>query len=74
MHAFTSSHLRTDCLDRHVVFAPSKNNQYAAAGFPSISDAIASGNATEVYNQVAIVTYFVRGALATLKDFGNFFA
>jgi hypothetical protein len=57
-----------------VVYAPSKNNQYAAAGFPSIGDSIASGNATDISNQVAIVTYFIRGAIATLKEFNNFFS
>ena len=58
---------------RHIVYAPSKNNQYAADGFPSISDAIADGNSTEIFYAVAIATYFVRGALATLKEFENFF-
>ena len=51
-----------------------KSNQYAAAGFPAISDAIASGDITEINNQVAIATYFVRGALSTLKQFNNFFS
>jgi hypothetical protein len=59
---------------RHIVYAPAKNNQYASSGFPAISDAIASGNATEIEHQVAIATYFVRGALSTLKEFNNFFS
>jgi len=59
---------------RHIVYAPAKNNQYAASGFPAISDAIASGNVTEINKQVAIATYFVRGALSTLKEFNNFFS
>jgi hypothetical protein len=57
---------------RHIIYAPAKNNQYAAAGFPTITDAIASGNITEINNQVAIATFFIRGALSTLKEFNNF--
>ncbi|CAF3820340.1 unnamed protein product [Rotaria sp. Silwood1] len=59
---------------KHIVFAPAKDNQYAASGFPAISDAIFSNNQTEIEYQVAIATYFVRGALSTLKDFNNFFS
>lgn len=59
---------------RHILYAPSKNNQYAATGFPAISDAIASGDITEIEHQVAIATYFIRGALASLKEFNNFFS
>jgi hypothetical protein len=57
---------------RHIIYAPAKGNQYAAAGFPAISDAIASGDITEINNQVAIATYFVRGASSTLKQFNKF--
>jgi hypothetical protein len=60
------------CYLRHVIYAPAKTNKYAAAGFPSIGDAITSGNQTEINNQVAIATYFVRGALSTLKEFNKF--
>ena len=59
---------------RHILYAPAKNNQYAASGFPAISDAIAGDNGTEINNQVAIATYFIRGALSTLKEFNNFFS
>ncbi|CAF4516396.1 unnamed protein product, partial [Rotaria sp. Silwood2] len=59
---------------KHIVYAPAKINQYAADGFPAISDAIVSGDSTEIANQVAIATYFVRGALSTLKEFNNFFS
>ncbi|CAF1229294.1 unnamed protein product [Rotaria sordida] len=59
---------------KHIVFAPSKDNQYAASGFPTISDAIFNNNQTEIEYQVAIATYFVRGALSILKDFNNFFS
>ncbi len=62
------------CNLRHIIYAPAKNNLYAASGFPAISDAIVSGNITEINNQVAIATYFVRGALSTLKEFNNFFS
>ncbi len=60
------------CYLRHIIYAPAKTNQYAASGFPAIGDAIVSGNTTEINNQVAIATYFVRGALSTLKEFNNF--
>jgi hypothetical protein len=33
---------------------------------------MASGNSTEIEQQVAIATYFIRGALSTLKEFSNF--
>lgn len=59
---------------RHIIYAPARDNQYGATGFPAITDAIASGNATEITNQVAIATYFLRGAISTLKEFNNFFA
>ncbi|CAF1641949.1 unnamed protein product, partial [Rotaria sordida] len=59
---------------KHIVFAPAKDNQYAASGFPTISDAIFNNNQTEIEYQVAIATYFVRGALSILKDFNNFFS
>ena len=57
---------------RHIIYAPAKTNKYAAAGFPSIGDAIISGDPTEIEHQVAIATYFVRGALSTLKEFNKF--
>ncbi len=60
------------CNLRHIIYAPAKTNKYAPAGFPAISDAIVSGNITEINNQVAIATYFVRGALSTLKEFNDF--
>ena len=60
------------CFSRHIIYAPAKTNQYAASGFPSIGDAIVSGNRTEIEHQVAIATYFIRGALSTLKEFNNF--
>ncbi|CAF1172104.1 unnamed protein product [Adineta steineri] len=63
---------RTDF--KHIIYAPSKTNQYAALGFPTIIDAIASGNKTEINNEIAIATYFVRGAVSTLKEFDNFFS
>ncbi|CAF0745500.1 unnamed protein product [Adineta steineri] len=59
---------------KHIVYAPPKTNRYAALGFPTIIDAIASGDKTEINNQIAIATYFVRGALSTLKEFDNFFS
>ena len=59
---------------RHIVYAPSKNNQYAAAGFPSIGDAIVNGNAAEIDEQVAITAFFVRGAASILKEFDNFYS
>ncbi|CAF4304845.1 unnamed protein product, partial [Rotaria magnacalcarata] len=59
---------------KHIVFAPAKGNQYAATGFPSVSDAVVTGNSKEIDTQVAIATYFVRGALSTLKEFHNFFS
>ena len=46
--------------------------KYAASGFPAISDAIASGNQTEINQQIAIAVYFIRGALSTLKQFDKF--
>ncbi|CAF4228196.1 unnamed protein product, partial [Rotaria magnacalcarata] len=55
-------------------FAPAKGNKYAASGFPSVSNAVADGDSTEIEIEVAIATYFVRGALSTLKEFHNFFS
>ena len=59
---------------RHIIYAPAKTNKYAASGFPAISDAISDGNETEIKYQVAVTTYFVRGASSTLKDFDKFIA
>ncbi|CAF0721862.1 unnamed protein product [Adineta steineri] len=59
---------------KHIIYAPSKTNQYGVLGFPAIIDAIASSNKTEINNQIAIATFFVRGALSTLKEFDNFFS
>jgi hypothetical protein len=71
---FSLNNLFYDLYLRHVIYAPPKNNQYASSGFPAISDAIVSGDETEIEHQVAIATYFVRGALSTLKEFDNFFS
>jgi len=57
---------------RHIIYAPANTNKYAASGFPAIVDAIGSGDITEIGHQVDIATYFVRGALSTLKDFNSF--
>lgn len=57
---------------RHVIYAPAKTNKYAANGFPNIGDVISNGNPTTIEREVAIATYFVRGALSTLKQFDNF--
>jgi hypothetical protein len=57
---------------RHIIYAPAKSNKYGATGFPAISDAIASGNQTEIDQQIAIAVYFIRGALSTLKQFDKF--
>lgn len=57
---------------RHIIYAPAKTNQYAASGFPAIADAITSGTDTEIEHQVAITTYFIYGALSTLKEFNQF--
>ncbi|CAF2689426.1 unnamed protein product, partial [Rotaria sp. Silwood2] len=59
---------------KHIIYAPAKGNQYAATGFPAVSDAIASGDSTEINNQVAIAAYFVRGALSILKEVHHFFS
>ncbi|CAF4171678.1 unnamed protein product, partial [Adineta steineri] len=59
---------------KHIIYAPAKNNQYASSGFPAIADAISSGDKTEISNQVRIATYFVRGAISTLKEFNKFIA
>ncbi|CAF0765170.1 unnamed protein product [Adineta steineri] len=60
--------------EKHIVYAPSKTNQYGVVGFPTVLDAISGGNKTEINNEIAIVTFFVRGALSTLKIFDNFFS
>jgi hypothetical protein len=57
---------------RHIIYAPAKGNQYAASGFPTISDAIAGGNQTEINQEIAIAVYFIRGAITTLKQFDRF--
>lgn len=57
---------------RHIVYAPAKTNQYAASVFPTISDAIASGDSIELERQVAIATFFIQGASSTLKEFNKF--
>jgi len=59
---------------RHIIYAPAKTNQYAASGFPAVADAIFGGDSTEIEHQVAIATYFIRGALSTLKEFNKFIA
>ncbi|CAF2468459.1 unnamed protein product [Rotaria sp. Silwood2] len=59
---------------KHIIYAPAKSNQYASSGFPTVSDAIISGIKTEIEYHVAIATYFVRGALSTLKEFDKFIA
>ncbi|CAF0939456.1 unnamed protein product [Rotaria sordida] len=59
---------------KHIIYAPPKSNQYASSGFPAISDAIISDIKTEIEYQIAIATYFVRGALSTLKEFDKFIA
>jgi hypothetical protein len=59
---------------RHIVYAPSKNNQYAAAAFPSIGDAIVNGDIAEINKQVAITAFFVQGAASVLKEFDSFFS
>ncbi|CAF1148812.1 unnamed protein product [Rotaria sp. Silwood1] len=59
---------------KHIIYAPPKSNQYASSGFPAVSDAIISGSKTEIEYQIAIATYFVRGALSTLKEFDKFIA
>ena len=59
---------------RHIIYAPAKTNQYAADGFPAINDAINGGNLTEINTEVAITTYFIRGAISTLKEFNKFIA
>ena len=56
------------------MYAPAQGNQYAASGFPALSDAIASGDPREIEHQVAITTFFVRGAIASIKQFGKFIA
>jgi hypothetical protein len=57
---------------RHIIYAPAKNNKYAASGFPTIADAMTTNNEKVIQEQVAIVTYFVRGALSTLNGFDRF--
>jgi len=69
---YSSIITRSCCYLRHIIYAPAKTNQYAASGFPAIADAIVSGNETEIEHQVAIGTYFIRGALSTLKEFNDF--
>ncbi|CAF4274049.1 unnamed protein product, partial [Rotaria sp. Silwood2] len=59
---------------KHVIFVPAKTNQYSASGFPTISDAIVGGNQTEINQEIAIIVYFIRGALSTLKEFDKFMA
>ncbi|UJR30817.1 hypothetical protein I4U23_018335 [Adineta vaga] len=57
---------------KHIIYAPAKTNQYAADGFPAIVDAVSGGNSTEIKLEIAIATYFIRGAIATLKEFDKF--
>lgn len=57
---------------RHIVYAPAKTNKYAASGLPAIYDALASGNQTEIRREIAIAVYFIRGAIASLKQFDRF--
>ncbi|CAF1561470.1 unnamed protein product [Rotaria sp. Silwood1] len=57
---------------KHIVYAPATNDMYEAAGFPTISDAIVTGDQIIIEQQVAIATYFTRGAVSVLKDFGKF--
>jgi hypothetical protein len=59
---------------RHIVYAPSKYDQYASAGFPNIADAIVDGDLAEIERQISIGTFFIRGASSTLKDYDHFFS
>ncbi|CAF0961048.1 unnamed protein product [Rotaria magnacalcarata] len=59
---------------KHIIYAPPKTNAYATMGFPGITDAIVNGIKIEIANQVAIATFFIRGASSTLKEFDKFIA
>ncbi|CAM4944796.1 unnamed protein product [Rotaria socialis] len=59
---------------KHIIYAPSKTSTYATLGFPGITDAIVNGIRTEIVNQIAIATFFIRGASSTLKEFDKFIA
>ncbi|CAF1046308.1 unnamed protein product [Didymodactylos carnosus] len=72
--AFINPHgLASDTPDfKHIIYAPSKGNQYAASGFPSITGAFATGDSEEIKKQISIATYFIKGATSVLKQPFNF--
>ncbi|CAF0790038.1 unnamed protein product [Didymodactylos carnosus] len=53
---------------KHTVFAPSRNNRYNAAGFPTITDAIDDNDISNTQRQIAYVTYFIRSAITVLQQ------
>ncbi|CAF3610983.1 unnamed protein product [Rotaria sp. Silwood1] len=57
---------------KHIIFAPAKTDQYSASGFPTINDALVGDNQIEMNQEIAIVVYFIRGALSILKQFDKF--
>ncbi|CAF4886685.1 unnamed protein product [Rotaria sp. Silwood1] len=57
---------------KHIIYAPAKGDKYAAAGLPTIGDALATGNQIEIDKEIAIAAYFIRGALSILKQFDKF--
>ncbi|CAF2498907.1 unnamed protein product [Rotaria sp. Silwood2] len=57
---------------KHIIYAPAKGAQYDDSGLPTISDAAASGNQTVINQEIAIVVYYIRGAISTLKQFDKF--
>ncbi|CAF2913670.1 unnamed protein product [Rotaria sp. Silwood2] len=57
---------------KHIIYAPAKGDKYDAAGLPTISDALATGNQIEIDKEIAIAAYFIRGALSILKQFDKF--
>ncbi|CAM2718148.1 unnamed protein product [Rotaria socialis] len=57
---------------KHIIYAPAKINKYDASDFPTIGDALASGNQTEIDQAIAIAIYFIRGSVSTLKQYDKF--
>ncbi|CAF1655392.1 unnamed protein product, partial [Didymodactylos carnosus] len=53
---------------KHVVYAPSRKDQYNAAGFPTIFDAIEDNDIINTQRQIAITTYFIRSAVSVLQQ------
>ena len=75
-HSFVVSVFSYSLLFRHIVFAPSSKNYYAADAFPGIVDAMYRIDEAPdqdarwdiVRQQMAVTTHAIQSAVSTLQD------